>query len=162
MMVVLSLLEELFCILDVVFVLFFLLLWALRGGRLGQLDVVFYYLVGEDHALVWTPDPRRLRLYLNWWHAELFEDLLLETGSYVGTRDVGQAEEKTGSDLSGESEHYFGEDGAESILIRERFELSLFITFLILLTAKILQLFLDEPIEAGELILEFTLWEDGY
>jgi hypothetical protein len=64
--------------------------------------------------------------------------------------------------LSGESEHYFGEDGAESILIRERFELSLFITFLILLTAKILQLFLDEPIEAGELILEFTLWEDGY
>jgi hypothetical protein len=58
MMEVLTLFEELLSILDVVLVfLLFFLFGTLGGGGLGELDVVFYDLVGEDDSLVGAADP---------------------------------------------------------------------------------------------------------
>lgn len=160
MMIMLALLEELFCILDIIFILLFLLLLGtFWGWRLGEFDIVFYYLVGEDDALVWTADPGGFGLYLDWWHVELFQYFLLETRSDVRASYVWQTKEKAGSHLGGERKNYLGEDGAKSILIRERLELCLFVTIFVLLVAKIFNFFLNKTKEACKLIFKLTFRE---
>jgi hypothetical protein len=61
--------------------------------------------------------------------------------------------------LGGKRKNYFGEDGAKSILIRERFELCFFITIFVLLVAKIFNFFLNKTKEARKLIFKLTFRE---
>lgn len=128
---------------------------------MGKLDVVFYHLVGEDDSLIGATDPGGLGFDLDRRHAEFFEDFLLETGGYVGAGDVGETKEKAGSNLGGERENNFGEDGAESILIWERFEFCFLLAIFVLIIAEILNFLLNEPKEACELVFKFTLREHG-
>ena len=116
--------EELLSISHHIFIIFIVIRAIRWRWRLWYLNIVLDNLISENNTLIWSPDPRCLRFYLQWRHVKLLKNSLLKFRNNIWLFNMRKAEEDFCYCWNSEVQVNLRKYGTKSVLYWKRHDLS--------------------------------------